>query len=74
MQRWALVTMNHRGRIDDGKDFWINESNVASMMELDDGCMVNFATSEYDVIKVRQSCDCIFTEGDNWQATQEGSD
>ena len=36
--------------------------------------MVNFATSEYDVIKVRQSCDCIFTEWDNWQATQEGSD
>jgi len=74
MQRWARVTMNQSGFINDGKGFWINESNVAFMIELNDGCTIGFATSDDDVITVGQSCDEIFTEWDNWEAIQEGSD
>ena len=74
MQRWARVTMNQGGFINDGRDFWINESNVASMIEHDDGCTIVFATSDDDILTVRQSCDEIFTKWDNWQAIQEGSD
>jgi len=74
MHRWARVTMNQGGFINDGRDFWINESNVASMIEHDDGCTIVFATSDDDILTVKQSCDEIFTEWDEWQAIQEGSD
>ena len=74
MQRWARVTINESGTIHDGHGMWVNESNVASMIHLDDGCMICFATSDDDVVKVKQSIDCIFTEWDDWQAVQEGSD
>lgn len=74
MQRWARVTISENGMIYNRHDMWVNESNVTSMIELDDGCMIFFATSDDDAIKVKQSCDEIFTEWDNWQAIQEGSD
>jgi hypothetical protein len=74
MQRWARVTLSRTGGVNDGRDFWINESNVVSIMDLDDGCMICFATSEDDVITVEQSSDYIFTEWDEWQGIQEGSD
>ena len=74
MNRWAHVTIQEEGMIYNDHGMWINESNVASMVHLDDGCMICFATSGDDAIKVKQSIDYIFTEWDDWQAIQEGSD
>ena len=74
MHRWARVTMNQSGFINDGRYFWINESNVSFIADNDGGSIVGFSTSEDDVINVHESCDEIFTEWDEWQAIQEGSD
>lgn len=69
MQRWARVRY-----VSTGETLWINESNVAFISDNDSGSMVGFSTSEDDVINVFESPDDIFTEWDNWQAIQEGSD
>jgi hypothetical protein len=70
MHRWARVTSKG-----DGCDVWINESHVVVLKDYDfGGCMIAFSTSEDDVAEVEQSSDYIFTEWDNWQAIQEGSD
>ena len=69
MHRWARVSY-----VATGEAFWINESNVAFIADRDGGSMVGFSTSEDGIINVHESCDEIFTEWDNWQAIQEGSD
>lgn len=74
MHRWARVTMHQRGWHNHGKDFWINESNVSFIIELDDCCTIGFASSEDDVFTVSESAEEIFLAWDNWQAIQEGSD
>tara|TARA_R100001463_G_scaffold58449_3_gene110764 strand:+ start:183 stop:404 length:222 start_codon:yes stop_codon:yes gene_type:complete len=73
MNRWARVTIQERGMIYNDHGVWINESNVTSMIDLDDGCMICFATSEDDAIKVKQSIDDIFSDWDNWQQIHKDS-